>query len=440
MVRKFYHVMFYGEISEGFSVADVRRNLAQEIDMDEATRQRLLDGKTVILRKHLDRMSASMFLTHCESYGACCRLELARVATGDETIDVYRLCRLEFRGEVLPGFSTETVKSCLQNVLSTTSHTIERLFSESSTIIKREVDFESALKFYDLFANSGARCRIVAVKTRLPEGKTFSEAVFRPAHLSLTICPKCDHTQPQTDLCERCGIAVRHFTRNMQSLDMFSGDRTGPHAQMEGHGNPDDYDDVGAEHDEPTPPEVYEIGIKDIAVWKIACVGNGILAGLLSFFHVDLTNLLVMPLSLIQGALSDSRGFWFVLSSNANILALTGLFFSSAMYVRRTLSNHKNVALHAAYLVVIIIPIGACITIDFFAHALSQGSGQLSATRFVLLALGFSAAAYGLGWLCLLPYILKHSTLPPSFKSDVEEFDNDESEEVDTIEFLGKTV
>lgn len=417
MVRKLYHVVFYGEISEGFRVADVRRNLAQAIDLDEPARQRVVDGRTAILRTHIDRMSASMFMTHCESHGACCRLELARVVTGDEKIDVYRLCTLEFRGKLLPGYELNTVKERLQKALNTTAHTIDRLFSEPSTIIKREADFETALKMYDIFAKNGARCHIVPVKTRLPEEKIFSEAVFRPTHLSLTICPKCGHTQPHTELCERCGVAVRHFTRKME-------DRR--HRQGTDHEIFDKYDDVGAEDDEAASPEICEIGAKDVAVWKIALVGNAMLTLLLTFLHVDLTTILITPLSLIQETPPEYLGFFRLLYSNANILALTGVFFSVAMYVRRTLSNHKHAALHAAYLMVLIMPIGACIAIDFFVRGLVQGGDQLSATRFVLLSLIFSTVAYGVGWLCFLPYILKHANLPPS--DDDVEYAEDEAE------------
>jgi hypothetical protein len=433
MVRKLYHVLFYGEVSEGFRVADVRRNLAQAVDLDEATRQRLLEGKTAILRKHLDPMRASMFMTPCESHGARCRLELARVVTGDEIIDVYRLCTLEFRGDVLPGYALATVKDRLQKALNSTSHTIDRLFSEPSTIIKREVDFETALKLYDLFAKSGARCHILPIKTRLPEDKIFSEAVFRPAHLAMMICPKCEHKQPLADLCERCGVAAQRFTRKMRSLEVASAYRNGQNSADKE--TPEEYDELGPEYDEPVPPEVYEIVPKQVAVWKIALVGNAILAVLLTFVHLDLTDILVTSFSLLQEAPMEYRGFWMLLYSNANILALTAGFFAIAIYVRRlTFSNHDS-ASHLAYLLVLIVPSGACLMIDVFISM--RTGGGLFVTRFIGLALGCSMIAYGLGWLCFLPYILKHTKLPPSEEEDVE---NLEEEELEATEVLVETL
>lgn len=433
MVRKLYHVMFYGEILEGFSVAGVRQNLAQAIDLDAATRQRILDGKTTILRKHLDQMRASIFMTHCESHGARCHLELARVVvgngvvTGDEIIDVYRLCALEFRGEVFPGYALKTVKSRLQHVLNTTSQTIERLFSEPSTVIKREVDFETALKLYDIFAKSGARCHILPIKTRLPEEQIFSETVFRPAHLSMMICPNCGHRQSLSNLCERCGVAVQRFRRKVRSLEVTSIHRNGPSGNSADEATRDEYDELGPEYDEPALPEVYEIGPKHVAIWKIALVGNSILAVLLAFVHIDLTDIFVTSFSLLQEVPPEYRGFWALLYSNANILALTAGFFSIAVYIRRLMSSEHSSALLPAYLGVLIMPIGAGLMIDMFITI--RTGGGLFVTRFIARALGFSMAAYGLGWLCFLPYILKHITLPPSPNADVEDFDDEDQDE-----------
>ena len=70
--------------------------------------------------------------------------------------------RLVFRGEILEGQHKAVVKRRLAEFMKLDEARLEKLFSGSSVVIKRDVDKNTAAKYQALFKQAGGRLRVLA--------------------------------------------------------------------------------------------------------------------------------------------------------------------------------------------------------------------------------------------------------------------------------------
>ena len=235
MVRKQYNIVFYGEVVAGYSVKDVKHNLVSQFRLDSETREQLFAGKTVVIREHMDYMAASTLQTNCELQGAICHVELSRVKTQYNVIDVSKLCNIEFKGKTVIGRQIEDVKDKLRVLLKADRQTIEQLFSGEQIVIKKDVDYQTALNIEAGFKQSGAICNITASNKGFPQDKALQKEIFLPTNLEMMICPKCGARQKVAPICEKCGIVVGKFVKkkrvvkreNPQKIRERKGQATG---------------------------------------------------------------------------------------------------------------------------------------------------------------------------------------------------------------------
>jgi len=142
---------------------------------------------------------------------------------------------LVFNGEILEGHQIEDVKQKLAPLLKTDEKGIERLFSGKPTVIKKDVDYETAIKFRKAFKKIGAKLNFdmsqpsvspdaetlksrpqpekhgaETVKIEPPLEKPGAETIkIEPQHdeSGMTTCPNCGYQQDKSSECIKCGTS-----------------------------------------------------------------------------------------------------------------------------------------------------------------------------------------------------------------------------------------
>lgn len=75
--------------------------------------------------------------------------------------------RIIFNGDIAKGTDLLSVKNNLASLLKTDAATVERLFTNGSTVIKSNIDHETALKYKAAIEKCGALCRIELIEQAL---------------------------------------------------------------------------------------------------------------------------------------------------------------------------------------------------------------------------------------------------------------------------------
>jgi len=71
---------------------------------------------------------------------------------------------IQFSGELLPGFSADTVAANLAKLFKATPDTVSRLMAGGTHTLKRDTDQETALKYQAAMARAGARAELRALE------------------------------------------------------------------------------------------------------------------------------------------------------------------------------------------------------------------------------------------------------------------------------------
>jgi uncharacterized protein YbjQ (UPF0145 family) len=129
---------------------------------------------------------------------------------------------LVFEGKVIKGQDPAKVKKNLMTLLKSDEKAIERLFSGRPSIIKKNMDQQTAAKYQEAMNRAGAQCKIetvqemqpsapepaedMPIKPKQPPAK--SKEVPPPAKPEMILCPSCNYRQKKSDKCIMCGIAI----------------------------------------------------------------------------------------------------------------------------------------------------------------------------------------------------------------------------------------
>ncbi|MDX1707857.1 MAG: DUF4870 domain-containing protein [Desulfobacterales bacterium] len=73
------------------------------------------------------------------------------------------LYKVDFSGRIIPGWELDEVKANLAELLKADEETIYKLFSGKRTVIKKNVDHQTALKINNIFKDAGADCMITPI-------------------------------------------------------------------------------------------------------------------------------------------------------------------------------------------------------------------------------------------------------------------------------------
>jgi hypothetical protein len=71
--------------------------------------------------------------------------------------------QISFRGEIVQGHDLHTVKQNLAALFKVEAHKIEQMFSRRSFIVKKKVDYRTALRYKHAIEKTGAVCYMTAI-------------------------------------------------------------------------------------------------------------------------------------------------------------------------------------------------------------------------------------------------------------------------------------
>jgi hypothetical protein len=120
-----------------------------------------------------------------------------------------------FEGEILEGRQVQEVKRALAKLYSAGEDKIERFFSGKRLAIKKDVDYETAMKYAKAFERAGAVCRVEEIQaaTGLEQPLTLEKDTEEPSEQDdLMVCPKCQFEQAPSEECIRCGIIISKYS------------------------------------------------------------------------------------------------------------------------------------------------------------------------------------------------------------------------------------
>ena len=101
-----------------------------------------------------------------------------------------------FAGEISQDAHLTDVKKNLAALFKVSEKRVERMFTGKPVVIKKHLDYETAVKYSQALKKAGA---IGIIR------KAESENADIPRTMT---CPQCGHTQPETGRCFYCGFVV----------------------------------------------------------------------------------------------------------------------------------------------------------------------------------------------------------------------------------------
>ena len=135
-----------------------------------------------------------------------------------EAIMPGRRYRVVFEGKIAEGLQVQEVKRNLASLFRTSEDQIERFFSGKRLAIKKDVDYQTAVKYVEALERAGAICKAEALEpqTDLEPSLELEKDVAKASQPDVIICPKCQFEQEETEECIRCGVVIKKFAQRAQ--------------------------------------------------------------------------------------------------------------------------------------------------------------------------------------------------------------------------------
>lgn len=128
------------------------------------------------------------------------------------------LFKVVITGELLPGFTLETVKGNLARLFKSDPAKIDHLFTGNPVVIKRELKDADADKYLAALRGAGVLAHkeidLTASLSLATTGEHESKSQEPAPHSAsdnLMQCPKCGHEQKKAAECTACGIIIEKF-------------------------------------------------------------------------------------------------------------------------------------------------------------------------------------------------------------------------------------
>jgi hypothetical protein len=125
-----------------------------------------------------------------------------------------QLYRVIFEGEILEGSQVQEVKRALAKLYNKREDQVEHYFSGKRLTVKKDVDYETAMKYVKAFERAGAVCRVeeLVTHTGLEQPLMLEKEAEKPSKQDdVMVCPKCQFEQATSEECVRCGIIISKF-------------------------------------------------------------------------------------------------------------------------------------------------------------------------------------------------------------------------------------
>jgi hypothetical protein len=139
--------------------------------------------------------------------------------------------RILFGGKIAKGRDVEEVKRNLTSLFKLAGGKIEQFFTGRQVVIKKNLSFQSAMKYKVAFETAGAVCRVQEVDSgptmaRHPETDKNETLEVGPA--DIITCPKCGFEQQRIDECRQCGVIINKYSETGQNLHQATRGNASP--------------------------------------------------------------------------------------------------------------------------------------------------------------------------------------------------------------------
>jgi len=131
-----------------------------------------------------------------------------------------KLYRVVFEGEILEGSQVQEVKRALAKMYNRTEDQVERFFSGKRLAVKKDVDYETAMKYVKAFERAGAVCRVEELEPHagLEQPLILEKETEKPSQQDDgMVCPKCQFAQAPAEECVRCGIIISKYSERFHA-------------------------------------------------------------------------------------------------------------------------------------------------------------------------------------------------------------------------------
>jgi glutaredoxin len=131
-----------------------------------------------------------------------------------------QLYRVVFEGEILEGSQVQEVKRALAKLYNRREDQIERFFSGKRLAVKKDVDYETAMKYVKAFERAGAVCRVEELEPHagLEQPLMLEKETDKPSQQDDgMVCPKCQFEQALSEECVRCGIIISKYSERFNA-------------------------------------------------------------------------------------------------------------------------------------------------------------------------------------------------------------------------------
>ena len=133
-----------------------------------------------------------------------------------------QLYRVIFEGEILEGSQVQEVKRALAKLYNKTEDQVEHYFSGKRLTVKKDVDYETAMKYVKAYERAGAVCRVEELETHagLEQPLMMEKETEQPSQQDdVMVCPKCQFEQGTSEECVRCGIIISKYSERFNAAE-----------------------------------------------------------------------------------------------------------------------------------------------------------------------------------------------------------------------------
>ena len=134
-----------------------------------------------------------------------------------------QLYKVVFEGEILQGSQVQEVKRALAKMYKKTEDQVEHFFSGKRLTVKKDVDYETAMKYVKAYERAGAVCRIEELETHtgLEQPLVMEKEAEKPSQQDdVMVCPKCQFEQAPSEECIRCGIIISKYSEKLHAPEI----------------------------------------------------------------------------------------------------------------------------------------------------------------------------------------------------------------------------
>jgi hypothetical protein len=131
-----------------------------------------------------------------------------------------QLYRVVFEGEILEGSQVQEVKRALAKLYNMREDQVERFFSGKRLAVKKDVDYETAMKYVKAFERAGAVCKVEELEPHvgLEQPLMLEKEAEKPSQQDdVIVCPKCQFEQAPSEECVRCGIIISKYSERFNA-------------------------------------------------------------------------------------------------------------------------------------------------------------------------------------------------------------------------------